>query len=383
MKNTYSYTVPDLSSLEDNEIKDLSSVELLPYELRILYLNGSFVRIEINPKSYCEINSYDEIKLNEEDKKSIENLMNSFFYGKAYLFGIVNEQGLLIYDIYTNDNYLSSRDLQFLNKNFGLKIAETLYDGFIHYDSLIANLFSQINAGKYIECIHILPSMYLNDKREYSYVKEELKKEVIIGEKPVVKTYNTWNGSSYTYPTKAPVPATTNTTPAIIPTTKKTEKIEINNQKEVFKLTTKQERTDIFREVLKNLRVYVNDILPLSQYYVQDFWKKHGAKFAYLYAIYTLPKTRHLVYNFLKENKSLYSYTLNGYFTNSDFWAEVFIDMFEQEHSTELKNFFSVWTDFTSLSILFKEEFKAFSEFYKKEVPDEDKIEIGGDYDIY
>lgn len=386
MKNSYNYTVPDISSLEDNEIKEFSSVELIPQELRIVHLNGSFARIEVNTDGYCELSSYDEVDINEEDKKIIESLMKNFFYGKAYLFGVVNEGNFLVYDIRTNDNYFSYRDLQVLNKIYGLKLAETFFDGYIHYDDLISLLNSKIETGLLIEDLHILPSMYLNDKREYETIKEEVVKSIIVGEKPAPKVYNTWSGSSSGYcggtyrpstPAVSTPPATNST--AVQPTK---EQVEENNKKEAFRITTKDERTAIFQEVLKNLTTYINaKVKTTAQDFVIDFWNKHGVKFAYLYAIYSLPKTRHIIYNFIKDNKTMYE--INGYLTSSEIWAEIFLDFFETYHSVELKNFVSKWDDYVAMALLFQEEFEAFETFYEKEVPENDKLKKGGYYDVY
>ena len=118
MATTSVFTVPNLFTFESNGIKDLSFLSNCPQENRILYLDGSLVRIEINP-------SLKTVNLQLEDDTVdlssytalFEKLMNSFFYGKAYLFGFVDEnKKLLIYDIYTNDNYLSLRDMKYYLK---------------------------------------------------------------------------------------------------------------------------------------------------------------------------------------------------------------------------------------------------------------------------
>ena len=100
------YTIPSLSSIESNRIKDLAYVENYFEELRLIRLSGFPVRLKIN-KNYVELTST-EVEIDLSAYKPIfEKLMN-FFYGDGYIYGYVNNNKLVVYDIYTNDNERSS-----------------------------------------------------------------------------------------------------------------------------------------------------------------------------------------------------------------------------------------------------------------------------------
>ena len=72
------YTVPTLSSLEENGIKDLASIDYYLPELRLIQLTGVPVRIRID-KDYVELNST-ENEINLDFYKPIfEKLMKFFF----------------------------------------------------------------------------------------------------------------------------------------------------------------------------------------------------------------------------------------------------------------------------------------------------------------
>ena len=104
------FTAPKVSSIADNEINDLFSISYYLPQLRLLYLEGIPVRIELNKERYVELSSYEEeIEIDNYDK--VFKKLFDFFYGTGYLYGFVKNKKLKIYDVFTNENFLSSKDL--------------------------------------------------------------------------------------------------------------------------------------------------------------------------------------------------------------------------------------------------------------------------------
>jgi hypothetical protein len=99
------YTAPKISSLKNNGIKDLLYVASYLPELRLVYLTGVPVRIELNKGGYVELNSEEE-EIDLSNYNEIFKSLSEFFYGTAYLYGFVNENKLVVYDAFTNDNFL-------------------------------------------------------------------------------------------------------------------------------------------------------------------------------------------------------------------------------------------------------------------------------------
>lgn len=351
------YTVPKLSSLSDNGIKDLFSVAEYPTQLRLIQLTGTPVRIEIN-KNYVEINCEDESINLSAYNEMFKGLME-FFYGTAYLYGCVNDDKLIVYDVFTNDNYFSTKDMGFLERTYNVPIVTPLAEGNFEPAEIIATMH-QLVIGKEIPMdeIHILPTVYVVDNREYETFKPEMFTKIIYGEK---KSYSS-----------------TTTTTAVATTTTKTEPKKIDlKELEVFELVTKAERTSIYNETMKNVSAYFETIKDKLPQACIDWWKKNGLVLTYVYAIHTLPKTRNLIYEYAA------SYILPSEYLKKpveDKWAAVFLDMIDDKYyNTELlRRFIATLNNYDYFAMIFKQELLILNSFYEKEMKDE--IEKWGDW---
>ena len=100
----------------------------------------------------------------------------------------------------------------------------------------------------------------------------------------------------------------------------------------------------------------------------------------YIYAIHTLPKTRNLVYNYVKDYW-IPNYTVN---TIEEEWANLFLDFFAENYS--LTNLYSRYPafentmDYEYFAEIFKDEINIFDGFYSKEV--EDWRVVGGAFGV-
>ena len=213
------YTVPKISSLKDNGIKDLLYVASYLPELRLVYLTGVPVRIELNKEGYVELNSEEE-EIDLSAYNDIFKSLSEFFYGTAYLYGFVNENKLVVYDAFTNDNFLSSRDLMFLESKYKIPVVKPIAEGNFTVSYLVEVLNKKINGeGMKSNKFYILPSVYIDDTRTYSSATEDVKSKIILGEKKETATYNTWSGyntTTYTPPVKTVGNSTSTTNQKLI-----------------------------------------------------------------------------------------------------------------------------------------------------------------------
>lgn len=270
-------TLPQLYSTELNKV-DFQNLKENKTELRVVYLDGYYASIEISSKESILLCENENSDLDKKNREIIEKLSEEFFYGKAVLYGVIKNDEFYVYDINTNENFFSSRDINYLKEKFGLKTVETILEGYFSIEDYIKVLNEKMLAGYNCEKIVLLPNVYINDKREQDDVIYETQ---LIKKQEIVKTPNYYYGyQDYNDDT----PVTT------IP---KKEKAE------VLKTSTKDERKEIYLQVLKNVTAYVEKIKSELSEQEINFWRKNGAMFCYLYSIYTLPKTRELIYNFL------------------------------------------------------------------------------------
>lgn len=347
MKTTY--TPPELSSLNDNRITDIFFIGTIPYELRILTLIGNAVRIEINKEGYVETKSTADLDLSNYNEVFKE--LQDFFYGTAYLYGCVNNNKLEIYDILTNDNYLSTRDLNYLKKYYNLPLTEPKYEGRIY--SMADALYRLKQLDKYDESsIFILPAVYINDKREKPKNSNvEIKEKIILGEK---KTYPIWNG---TYNN------TFNNVKVIDTVPKKEEKKK--SLPEVFSLVDKKQRESIFKETYLNISEYIKTIKLTDN--EKKWWDKYGKLYTHLYAIHTLPETRKLVYEYAEQFILPWSYYN---YEDSYKWAVLFTEMFDDiyyDDFLEPKNILITTVDVDNFDKIFCQELNEFNKFYEAE----------------
>ena len=216
---------------------------------------GISVRIEINNGGYVELNSREEVDISKyfDVLKNVSN----FFYGTGYLFGRVNNGELVIYDIYTNDNYLSTRDMKYLEENYGIPIVKPIAEGRFTFEDILKIMHTKLSDGEDLKNYFILPKMYLNDNREYTAAKVPVISKIIIGEKKSAeKTYYNANTSSIT---------NTNTTASAVTTSSvEEEDLIVEETKiprpEIFSISTKDERSEIFKEIRKNVETRFNSI---------------------------------------------------------------------------------------------------------------------------
>lgn len=340
------FTVPEVSSLDTNEIKDLFSISKIPEQIRIVQLVGIPVRIELSSDNYVEIKSSEE-EFNMKDYSKLFKELLNYFYGTTYLFGFVDNDGCLkIYDAYTNENFLSQLDLFYLEKKYYLPIVNPIAEGNFTFKDAIEILNKKINGEKIQpETIHFLPSVYINDKRTVTVKKDSVFSKVIYGQK---KEYQTWNGCYGT---------TNYNPPAVYTPSKKEEKPE------VYKVSTKLERTQVYNETLRNIKAYMKSHEKEISEECKEWWDKYGKGIVYLYAIHTLPATRQIVYDYcldyylpIEENSK--SITLK--------WSYLFIDMFEEMYPSETKLKYTV-DDYYFFETIFKEEIIEFDKFFVKE----------------
>lgn len=338
MKN---YTIPELSSVDNNEITDFNYVDLYLPQLRLVQLEGFPIRITINKEKYIELSSIEEEIDISKYYNCLKEVMN-FFYSDAYLYAYINNDKLTIYDIYTNGNYLSTRDMNYLEQNYHIPIVKPIIEGNFTFNFLVEILNKKINGeGLEANSFHLLPCMYLNDSRTATSKSPSISTKIIIGEK---KTWNEWVPST---------PAKT-ITPTIV---------KSDVEKEILKITTKDERRQIYNEVLKNVSNYVGTNKKSFTETQLKWWQKDGKKMAYYFGIHTLPKTRHLVYNYCKafKNTTLASFknTIPGK------WSELLFDFFQDSY-TEFNLNYSL-ESMENFAIIFKEELTVFDKFYVAE----------------
>lgn len=334
-------TLPQLYSTEINKV-DFQNLKENKTELRVVYLDGYYASIEINSKESILLCENENSDLDKKNREIIEKLSKEFFYGKAVLYGVIKNDEFYVYDINTNENFFSSRDINYLKEKFGLKTVETILEGYFSTEDYIKVLNEKMLAGYNCEKIVLLPNVYINDKREKD--DEVVYETQLIKKQEIVKTPNYYYGyQDY------------DDTPQVVTKQKETA--------EVLKTSTKDERREIYSQVLKNVTAYVEKIKPgLSEQEI-NFWRKNGAMFCYLYSIYTLPKTRELIYKFLDK---MYFYK-SGYITDGEELGEVMFEMFDAYHSDSIDKHNIRWLDADIFCKLFKEELTVLFDFYKKE----------------
>ena len=381
-----SYTVPSISSLAENEIKDLQDIKFYLPELRLVKLPGISVRIEINNGGYVELNSREEVDISKyfDVLKNVSN----FFYGTGYLFGRVNNGELVIYDIYTNDNYLSTRDMKYLEENYGIPIVKPIAEGRFTFEDILEIMYTKMSDEEDLKNYFILPKMYLNDNREYVTAKVPVISKIIIGEKkPVEKTYYNANTSSITNTNTSTSTSTSTTASTVTTSSVEEEDLIVEEIKtprpEIFSISTKDERSEIFKEIRKNVETRFNSIKSTLSPECITWYKKYGCMMTYIYAIHTLPKTRNLVYNYAKDYW-IPNYTVN---TIEEEWANLFLEFFAENYSlTNLYSRYPIFEntmDYEYFAEIFKDEINVFDDFYSKEVNKfEDWRVVGGAFGV-
>lgn len=356
---------PELSSLETNRIVDIYNIDSVPYFTRVLKLSGTEVRIKFD-KTYIEVNTTEET-VNLSKYSNMFSQLLQFFYGIAYLFGVVDEKNnLLIYDVYTNDNYFSTRDLKYLEKMFCLPVAAPVAEGKLTFDNLI-DIYSSLKN----DYVVVLPSVYVNDNRNYVEIKEDIISKVIFGEKPVFKTYNYYNSSYYN---------NNYNNYSYNPPKKETSKVkEVKPKIGAYALTTKEERETIFKEVYKNVSDYLTTYSKESKD-TDEWWKKKGKRYCYLYSIHTLPSTRQLFFDYVIDNLD-YILPEDEYLCFDSKYIEESPEVFSYILSNAFLDFICLtydkdvdYDDYLYFSEVFELEFLELTNFFVKEMKKENVI---------
>lgn len=353
---------PELSSLETNRIVDIYNIDSVPYFTRVLKLSGTEVRIKFD-KTYIEVNTTEET-VNLSKYSNMFSQLLQFFYGTAYLFGVVDEKNdLLVYDVYTNDNYFSTRDLKYLEKMFCLPVAAPVIEGKLTFNNLI-DIYSSLKN----DYVVVLPSVYVNDNRNYVELKEDIVSKVIFGEKPVFPAYNYYNSSYYYNNNNYYNSSKKKETP---------KPKEVKPKIGAYALTTKEERGSIFKEVYKNVSNYLGTITSKD---TDEWWKKKGKRYCYLYSIHTLPSTRQLFFDYVINNldyilpeDEYLGFDVNSVEKNtetlSDILSNAFLDFICLTYDKEID-----YDDYLYFSEVFELEFLELTNFFIKEIKKENVI---------
>lgn len=342
MKTYTAYTIPAVSTLADNEIKNLSDIADVKTEVRLVRLRGVPVRIKLD-KTSAEITSYDDEDLEGYD--AVFEKLLKLFYGTTYIYGHIFEEKFVAYDIYTNDNFLSVRDMDIVSRETGLVFAEPILSGMLTFEHVIEMLHKKINEGVPPDELHILPSMYLKDNRAATVVVPKETTNLVYGER---KAY------TYQMPTQQ------------FQQSPKKKEQKIVDRPDVYLLSTKEERTAIFKETFKNISDYITANEKFLDKEALEWWNKYGKSFAYIYAIHTLPATRKLIYKYAE---TFYLDYTERYSPVIDKWALLFMSFFDDMYKdTTLmrKNQMELYaTEY--FSDLFHDELNEFDKFYSKE----------------
>lgn len=352
------YTVPTLSSLEDHGIKDLISVGNYEEELRLVQLTGIPVRIRID-KDYVELNST-ENEINLSAYKECFIKLMKFFYGVGYIYGYMNGNKLTVYDIYTNDNFFSTRDLNIIEKETGLPVVKPIFEGNFTSEFIISVFNKKINEEKIpANELFILPSVYINDEREWATAKAKETSTVIYGKKPektYVNNYGYWDNTLKRWVTPEEQKK------------KEKEKTVVKNhsQYDVFQFSTKKERTEIFNETYKNVSKYVEENKSAFSNPCLEWWEKYGKYITYYYSIHTLPATRMIVW----EYSELYCISyIDRYLPITEKWADFFTEFFEENYSELMKKIKFDYSFTLFFEKIFHEELLVLDKFYVQENP--------------
>ena len=236
-------------------------------------------------------------------------------------------------------------------------------------------LYTKLSDKEELKNYFILPKMYLNDNREYTSERAHIISKIIIGEKKSVVA--TAMATATTTATSA-----TSTVGSFVEEGLALEEIK-TPRPEIFNISTKEERSEIFKEIRKNVETRFNSIKnTLSPEYVA-WYKKYGCMMTYIYAIHTLPRTRNLVYNYAKDYW-IPSYVID---TIEEEWAILFLDFFADKYSnTSLYSKYPPYgdtKDYKYFAEIFKDEINVFDDFYSKEVNKfEDWRVLGGAYGV-
>ena len=368
------FITPEVESLTTNSIK-IQNINKQLTNSRVVSLKGVPIRIEINSdKKWVEIKSYVDVNL-DKYKEDLEK-MKELFYSNCYIYAYYNEETIQVYDIIINSNYLSYKDMNEIKKyGVDLPLAKTLFDG-----KLTKEILLDILKEEDISDVYILPSMYIEDPR-ISAKSNISKSNVIIGNKYNYGynynngTYNYNNGTySYNYSygyddydydwwNKKNQQRQQNKKQNKKQETKK-EDDNTNKTLQVFKCSTKQERTDIYNETKKNVGNYIKNNYDFISQSSLDYYTKYENPIIYLYSIYTLPSTRSILFEYAFSNAKKIFPTLYQTIgmSNQEIWSSIIISMLKEKHGDKIKNK-EIFKEF-EFSEVFQEELSVLDMLY-------------------
>jgi hypothetical protein len=350
-----SYTLPTLSSIKEHEIKNLSSIENYEEELRLIRITGIPVALKVT-KDYVELNSTEE-EINLSAYKEVFVKLMNFFYGTGTIYGFIQDGNLIVYDINTNDNFFSTRDMAILEKETGLPIVKPIAEGNFTFEEILSILNEKINDEKIpADELHILPSVYINDPREWADIKPKETSKIIFGEKKAAPA------TTYVYYPPTTVSTTTATTKK--PKEKKAKNLD---DYEIAQWTTKEDRTAIFVETYKNISDYIDKNIVLFSENCLKWWKKYGKYITYFYAIHMLPNTRMILWEYSETYCLSY---IDKYLPVTEKWATFFSEFLQDTYEDLIGNKISFDYYFTLyFEKIFHEELLELDKFYIKENP--------------
>lgn len=331
-------TIPKFYSCCENHI-GLYNIES-GVDVRGIYMEGvtSYIRVTLNPDDSCVYyNSNTENGTNndvlENYKELFECLNKKFFYGETHIYGVIKEEKFLIYDILTNDNYLSVKDMIKIRDDYNysklnFELLESIISG-DNFDTLkvikyIAN--NNINVEKF----YILPSVYLANCNMYTDLhKADAKttftnseEKYIIGTKPVkYSTTRVWNSKKSTYENF--------NADNFNKKTQATNAVKrITASDKINKILTKDERLNHLKDTLIN----VNDYIKTEKIILTKDESNAVQSFCYLFALTSHAKTRSLFEDFLWANISFID-TDDIYSSLIKYWEKEFPDSILRLHN--------------------------------------------------
>jgi hypothetical protein len=175
----YGAVEPKLTSVEDRSLNILRASSGLM--VRIMDLSGIPIRIHIDTKFkkiYFRSNSKNDKLKTFLDKKYIvlfKDLMTNFFPGEAFLYAVLKDDKLWIYDIYTNSNWFNYEDLITIRDEYrygedGMEVLEPVKIGCftqLEFFKLFTEIYEK--DPKKNGRIHIIPHYNIVTATNYLY----------------------------------------------------------------------------------------------------------------------------------------------------------------------------------------------------------------------
>jgi hypothetical protein len=381
MYNSYSYTnAPEISSVAENALNIFCHDESVP--VRLLNLKGIRIRFYINKSDknvHINTSSNLSIDLLKAYKELFSQLTERFFADDAYIYGVLNEEKLYIYDIYTNENWLSERDMEKIKNEYGYgELGFTTLTPLIEGILKTREIIEAVSAVDDVRFIKLFPCVYVKFDTDSIEQVKTLKDTLYVGEEKKYNYYNGYNSfNDYdNYYNKKDDDDDYYNTHVWSPSEHAyvLKKNCVKSDKEVkvvpkeFTLLNKKERTESYYTVKKNVEDYISKN-GLSES-LKEGEKKLLRIVCYLYSLNCLPKTRQLIYNYYETD--YFKETNYAALSSEDdiyVWSDVFVKYWKNNFKDELKRIKNLDDLSTTLVyIILYEELSCFSNFYEKEM---------------